>query len=429
MREYIAERLAEMKNPEERSILKKILTDVFISLYDETESKYNALENRVRNELPFYYDAYVIYSTVLPRAQVDGKHAYLSPIIAADAADPADSVLYTTELSGTVLNGGQPVLETVFYSADYWQCRQIIRDKRILDGAFTIQGAKYPFKFKLQPAKRYMERVEKMYHIFLRNDIPWTTINCAYLNKFFDVCLIELPEPLPRGAKLSPQQIELSFGPYQKAMERGLLPVWNIDIYHVKGEDFPVPVLDTVNYEYHFDTNMIGGNCAYLMDYDNSFVLSARREQDTLVVVSPQPKELAWDLYRFCPRQDTPVDRYLYPILTNARHDSFSTRLMNKYGTHITTKAEMRKLLSTFQASEYMELTDFHFADRDLSGGSYDMNPFIINEVRDPAFQKTMALLFKAADKTFFLNYDILSFLVSEFQMAYPEFRCVGAII
>jgi hypothetical protein len=414
-----------MDDNAERAFLKQVMADVFLPLYDETEEKYAALERRVRDELPLVYESYAVYSTVLPQDRADGNNAYLSPVIPHDAAE---RVLDAGELT-SALRDAQPVIATVFCEADYLECLRIGRDKRIFAGAFTVRSEKYPFKCVLKPTARYNERVEALYSAFIRNEAPWTTVNTAYFGKFFDVCLTELPKAPPRGVKIPPEQLEISFAPHDGIIRRGLIPVWNIDAFHVKGEDFPMPAADFVNYEYRFDTGAEGDESGFLLDYANEFILNVRREGGALVIVSPMQKGFEWDMYRIRRRRDNPIDIYPYPMLSNARADSFSARLMAKFGTHIATRAEMYKLLASFEASEYVELADFRFAGEKLPGDTYDMNPFILDEIRNPDYQKTLALVFKAKNRDFFLNRDIISFLVSELQSVYPEYRCVGTMV
>jgi hypothetical protein len=422
VRQYIAKRLDELGYGEQRVFLKRLMADVFLSLYEETEEKYAALERRVRDELPLVYESYTLYSTVLPQNRADGGHAYLNPVIPHDVADP---VLDAGELA-LALRDGQPVIATVFCEADYLECMRLCRDKRIFNGAIIVRSERYPLKCVLKPAARYSRRVEALYGMFIRNDVPWTTVNSAYFGKFFDVCLTDLPKTPPHGVKIPPEQLELSFAPHLK---RGLIPVWNIDVSHVKGEDFPMPAEDFVNYEYRFDTGASEDGTGFLLDYDNEYVLHVRREDNALVIVSPKQKGFAWDMYKIHGRRDNPMDIYPYPVISNARSDSFSTRLMAKYGTHITTRAELNKLLASFEVSEYVELADLRFAGEKLAGDTYDMNSFIRDEIRSPDYKKTLALVFKAKNRDFFLNRDIISFLVSEFQRVYPEFRCVGTLL
>ncbi|MDR0491780.1 MAG: hypothetical protein LBH28_11105 [Oscillospiraceae bacterium] len=422
MRAFIAERLAEIKEPGERVLLKQVLTDVFLPLYDETERKYAGLEQRVRNELPLLYDTYTVYSTVLPRERIDVMHAYLSPMIPEEANE---SVIDARSLAGDLAGGAHPTIETVFIEADYLECRKIVRDRRILDGLFTTSAGQYRFKCRMEPAKRYVDCVETLYNAFLRNDVPWTTVNGAYLNKFFDVKLVSMDE-MPANAKI--RSAEVSYSPYDAYVVRGMIPVWNVDTYRVKVDAFPEPAEDSINYEYIFETHKLGTENGYLIDFDSGFILSARREKDTFVIVSPQQQNFTWNLYRLRGRQDTEVDIYPYPILSNARRDTFSARLTLKYGTRIATPAAMRTLILSLEPSEFLEFADSHFAGDKLAGDTYDMNPFIRDEIRDPAHQKTLVMSFKAKKRDLFINRDLLSFMVSEFQAAYPEYRCVGTL-
>lgn len=57
------------------------------------------------------------------------------------------------------------------------------------------------------------------------------------------------------------------------------------------------------------------------------------------------------------------------------------------------------------------------------------MNEFILDEIRDGDRGKVLALYFRAKDNNFYLNRDILSFLVSEIQLFYPEYHCEGRLI
>jgi len=425
MRELIAKKLEEMHSTTERAILREVMNDVFLPMYDEIERKYAELEQRVRDELPFLYDTYTIYCTVMHRNQIAG-HSFLSPVFPEKAHE---SALNTRDLAEAISCDSAPIIETVFFEADYLKCQRLIRDKQIFDGAFIIQSERYPFKCRLEPAEQYSKVTEVLYSAFAKNGVPWTTVNVAYLNKFFNVCMTDILRELPKNSSINMNQIEICFEPYNESILRELIPVWNIDTFHVTGEDYPMPALDAVNYEYHFTIESLGSENGYLVDYDSSYILHTHRESDILVVTSPQKNRLAWNMYRFRQKQYSSIDAYPYPVLSNSRKDSFSSRLMLHYGTHISTRAEMRKLINSLDASEHMELTDFQFAGEKTVGDTYDMNSFIRNEIRDPNHQKTLVLSFTPKQREFFLNRDIMSFLVSEFQATFPEYHCVGALL
>ncbi|MDR2087768.1 MAG: hypothetical protein LBP73_00240 [Clostridiales Family XIII bacterium] len=91
MRELITARLNEMRGSEDKSLLKDVLEDIFLAMYDETERKYAALERRVRDELPRVYAPFAVHMTVLPRAQIEAGHPYLSPMLPEEADAPSVS--------------------------------------------------------------------------------------------------------------------------------------------------------------------------------------------------------------------------------------------------------------------------------------------------------------------------------------------------
>lgn len=421
MRELITARLNEICGSEDKSVLKNVLGEVFLALYDETERKYAALEQRVRDELPRTYAPFAIYMTVLPRAQIDIGHPYLSPLLPEEQA-----VLSTSDIVAALRDRAQLAIETVFVEADYLKCLRLMRERPIFNGGFYAGAERYAFKFRLEPAAGYAASVEKLYAVFLRNGMPWTTVNGAYLSKFFDVRLLETAEP-PPGVKI--QNTELDFGVYKDMIRRDVVPVWNIDKHRVKGDDFPEPARDKINHEFRFDTRELGENNGYIADYDSARILSVRREGGDFIAVSPESKSLSWDIYRLRRRKDRPVDDYPLPVLSNVRSDDFATRLLTAGGAHITTKAELRRMLDSFETSEYVTLEDLRFANAGFAGETYDMNPFIRDEIRDPAHRKSLVLVFRAKNKDFFLNRDIMSFLVSELQKTYPEYSCVGSLL
>ena len=60
---------------------------------------------------------------------------------------------------------------------------------------------------------------------------------------------------------------------------------------------------------------------------------------------------------------------------------------------------------------------------------TYEVNDFIVDEIRDSNIKKVLILSFEAQEKNNYLNYDILSFIISEVQFIYPEYECEGRLI
>lgn len=80
----------------------------------------------------------------------------------------------------------------------------------------------------------------------------------------------------------------------------------------------------------------------------------------------------------------------------------------------------------------YVVYEGFEILDRDNSGEaseSYTMNGFILDEIRDRDYEKRLVLLFRKKSALSFLLRDIMSFLVSEVQLMYGEYRCEGQLL
>jgi len=425
MQKLISKRLEEMRSITDRTVLKDALNEIFFELYNETERKYSALEERIRNELKLNYESYSVYSTVLHRDEVEEGHPYLSPMIPAEMES---IITKTDDLITALSDNSEPIIGTVFYEADYMKCLQPDFKGRVFDGSIELDSKSYNFKCRLRPATRYMALVESLYNIFIQNGVPWRTINCAYLNKFFDVCIMSIDEELPPKVNIAREQIDISLGEGNKFIHMNMIPVWNIDKHRVSGDDFAMPTIDYINYEYHFETEKLGSENGFLVDYESAYIQSIRREKDTVVAVSSEAYELDWDLYRFRPRHDRPVDSYRYPILSNARKDSFSARLTDAYGIQVRSKAELRKLVGSYETAKDIILDTITMTSDKVTEETYSMNKFIIDELRDPKYQRTMVLGFvsKSAD---FVTQDIISFMTTQIQAIFPEYNCVGKLI
>jgi len=427
MQELISKRLDELQSLEDKAILRDVLSAVFLELYEESERKYTALEQRVRNELPLIYARHSVYSTIAARNRVDIIHPYLSPMIQDEKDEP---IFIAKDLTDALESGEQPIIGTVFFEADTLKCRNPDFIDRIYDGVVDAGGQRYPIKCRLSPAKRYIKLVEKLYGLFLQNDMPWTTVNSAYMKKFFDIRLVSVLSPLPPRVKINCGSLDISFNQYEAMVHRDIIPLWNIDKHHIKGSDYPRPVHLHTNHEYCFNTAKLGVENGYLSDYDSKYIQSIRREGSNIIAVSPQKRELRWDMYRFRMKQDSAVEANQYPVISNARRDSFSARLTAAYGVQVKTKAELRGLVASYDEYErIVELKSINFAGEKFTGETYDMNEFIKDELRDPSYRKTLVLGYRAKNREHFLTRDIISFLTSQVQISFPEFNCVGVLV
>lgn len=95
----------------------------------------------------------------------------------------------------------------------------------------------------------------------------------------------------------------------------------------------------------------------------------------------------------------------------------------------VRAKGEIVRIINSFEASKYLELKHIEISER--ANGmkqTYGMNPFISDNVRVESDKKIMRLRFRPREGNSFILNDLMSFLVSEVQMYFPEYKCEGAL-
>jgi hypothetical protein len=221
----------------------------------------------------------------------------------------------------------------------------------------------------------------------------------------------------------------VSYGDRAEYIKSGLLPVWNIRKLQIISEDFPLAALDKVNHEYVFDLSGEGTENGYLADYGSADISAVRREKKSLIVTSPSEKGLIWDMYKVMKRKKYLTEYFTYDLMNNAQVDSFAGRMISYYGTVIKTRAELQRLLAAYDISEYVTLDSIEVLPKIADRESYEVNSFLLDEVRDPANTKSLMLRFKPLKRNSYLGRDAVSFLVSQVQVMYPEFHCMGVLL
>lgn len=117
--------------------------------------------------------------------------------------------------------------------------------------------------------------------------------------------------------------------------------------------------------------------------------------------------------------------------MTNQVSINFSNKLAFDKSYTIKTKTELARLINSFKASKYLKFHDISLMEssKEEQEHTYEVNNFIIDEIREDNIKKSLILYFEPANKENYLNKDILSFLVSEVQFIYPEYKCEGRLI
>lgn len=422
MKELMIERLRKIENLEQRQLLKDIVSGVFVNLIDYQDEMNKKLEERVFNEMDDFENMHDIYVTLSSRENVDPIHECLFPILRSDLEDKP---IHMDKLLEPLKNNQPSVLFTLFLECDAMQIQQLLAEQRQFTGKILTSEGQVHIKVMLQKNVTYLQEVEKLHSIFQMNGVPWKTINHPYIHKFFDVLLVECP-PLREETEILEFVIDLE--EYEDKKRLNMVPLWNIERIELKNIGFPTPALDKVNYEHVLSIRKTGAQHGYLVDGCEDDIRYIKRGENELTIVSPHDKSGVWQLLKIAKREEEKIGRLEYELISNRRKNHFTHKFANKYTPAVKTKGEIIRLINSFEVAEKVELVTIDVLETfNGESVSYSVNPFFIEELGEHSNKNVMLLTFKAKEHMNFMLNDILSFLVSEVQRYFIEYKCVGA--
>ncbi|SFA80165.1 normocyte-binding protein [Clostridium frigidicarnis] len=430
----IYEKLNEIQNLDDRLALKKILNGLFTSLEEYTKNKFNELEERVFNEVEYIKERYNVFCTMTKRENLDPTNEFLYPILEEDKEEDIYDVSEILEN----LNEKQSMnMFRVFLKCDYLLLNHIFKNEKMFKGTIKTDKNTYEAYFTLKQNNEYIKKTVELYKMFMNNNIPWTTINNPYIYKMADVVLIKCEEKIKKGESIN--KISIDFEDYDQYVEYNPVPLWNIKQVLLKSVGFPMPCEDKINYEHILSLKKEGENHGYLVNYEGSNIQYIRFMKDSLIVTSSEEESKKWNVWKVVSRDKFGTEIYDNDVMSNETNKSFVGKLALKNRYNVKTRAELERIISSFKVYKYLEFKHLELEELDegifsneekiKNSETYNMNEFIVDEIREENINKALILYFKAVDKNNYLNRDILSFLISEAQLLYPEYQCEGRLI
>jgi hypothetical protein len=413
-----------MEYLEQIKILKDIISGVFLNLIDYQESFNKNLEERIFSEIEDKEKRYDVYVTVNNIDNIDPVDDFLYPIISTDLEEKKNDA---GKIYEKLIKNEEVCLYTVFMNCDYLKIKEIMRSKKKYTGEIITDNQKYKIKVKLEQNKSYINEIENLYEIFQKNSFCWKTINNPYANKFFDVIITDC-EAL-ENEENEIKEINIDFEEIEEYKMTDVIPLWNVKRMSVKSDGFPMPALDRVNFEHLISLKKLGLDNGYLVDENEGLVKYVMRTSDSLTIVSPEEKASSWNILKISGQGKEQERKLQFELVSNSRKKSFINKFAQKNSQAIRTKGEIARIVNSFEVSKYFELTEIEIIDsKPKRGTTYDMNYFIIDDIRVAKDKKVMNLKFKA-NKDSIIIYDLLSFIISEIQMYFPEYQCEGELV
>lgn len=425
MEEMIKQEISRIDGLKERVVFKDIIERLFLSLYETNREMYRELESRIMDDLAFDLNRYRITMGIVEKEYLDPSHHLLSPIREEDMAEPAYEL---PEMMRQLAEEGRSLVKTWFLEYDYLGIQKLLSKERIGGVIYTDRGG-YPAEFAVSQNRAYLREISRLYEVFVNNGVPWQTVNAPYLYKYIDVYLLKMPEGITAAEKIL--KIEPDLEEFAQWAHDDLIPIWNIRRLKMDSVGFPVPCEDHKSYEHTISIREYGNEHVYLID-DAAHSYSIRQRENRLLIMGEEAEARKWQVYMIRSGENRRFDRYTYPLMTNQRRDEFLERFGRRQERRVRTGSELARLIQGYGMEDYVAYEGYEIQDgRDAeeAAETYSMNAFILDEIREREAVKRLVLLFRKKSKLTFLLRDIMSFLVSEVQLLYGEYRCEGKLL
>nr|WP_154896939.1 normocyte-binding protein [Paenibacillus xylanexedens] len=427
MKDIIRDRLNKMEDLEQRRMLKNLMTGVFLNLVEYQETLNKQIEQRVFDEVMPQEERHDVYVTLCQREELDPLHEFLYPILPEDVVPPK---VYLSEASEAMARGEEMTLFTFYMECGHGELQSLLHSDRTFGGEIVTDDGKHSITVRLKPSNVYISKVEELYQVFRKNSLPWKSVNAPYIHKFVDCILVGSDDKDQWNPQHTVKELSIHLEEFESYKRTNMVPLWNIQKLDMKTGGFPVPASDRINYEHVLPLRKTGTEHGYLVDGDESHIRYIKRSEEEITIVSPLEKSDSWTVLKVAGPVATRIGRMDFPLFSNNKREGFAGKYARQEGRSVRSKGEIARMVHAFQAAEGLELEEVQVvAPGPALGITYPLNGFVSDHVRVEADKHRMILRFSKhgiqPEQAIFLD-DLLSFLVAEIQLAFPEYRCEG---
>lgn len=426
VREDLQQHLEAAAAGQGREFAGEILAGALLQLFNETRSKYMRLARRIEAETDKDIAKYAIRMTVIDKSAYNPIHPTWFPILENELQS---ALIGEKDLCSAIGENKTIDIKHVFIAASDENCRKILSGAQSLPGFAQTDQGEIPALFRLTKSAAYRREVADLYKLFYANQIPWTTLNTAYLDKFFTARLERVEGRVPQGANLLGARID--YGAYSGLIDEGKLPLWNVRRFHYSGEAFPFPCVDSVNYEHELPLDNFAGRHGFLIETSEEIAdirheMNEQSGRPRIVVATPKESALSWNAREIIADPPKKSLGYDAPILSN---EIKTKRNAAPACLQLKTKAQLERVICDLDIEKFIRFTGYELLEvqspyPDLD----DMNWFIQSERFDPQSKRILRLHFSAARPGHYLNDAMARFAASSVQLLAPEYRCIGVL-
>lgn len=423
MKERIKKNLNKIQDLEDKKLLKETMNYVFNGIIDYTDAVYEAIHKRVFDEINLDETRRAIYTTICKKENYDQVDDFMFPMFQEDLKAKFEQ---TDDIIKKLATDEVIVLGHTYFACDYVTIQEIEKEVKEFQGKLITNKNSYAITIKIQQSKKYINKIENLYYNYMKNNLEWTSLNAPYLYKFFDFIVQEM-EPLEQGEEI--EQFKISLGEWDEFRVDHVIPLWNLEESTLISANFPIATGDSLRYQHRLhipDMETIYDNIIRFEDNYNGYVI---RDQKSISIIVPEENISCWPTYKFHePNPQIEYD-YEYPVVSNKYKENFLVGYTRGQNKVIRTKAELYRQLDAFELSDLFEIKEIEIVDQyEGQEETYLVNHFIEEDIRPEDGRKIMIISYIAHEETYIAR-DIMSFIISELQQYFPEYKCLGKML
>ena len=330
--------------------------------------------------------------------------------------DAHKEVLSAQQMIEALEQGQSYKIMSIFIRLGYDRLRQIEQEQRYFRGTIYTDYSEYPMKVVIKKNERYLEKIRDLYRIFEENHVRWKSICAPYIEKIYDVYVVETE--CPDDDEIL--RIDVDFEELSDVILYDYIPMWNIYTGNERTGIYPELSVDRVNYDHLIYASRFQKGKDYLIDSRETKVWNVYRTDADMRIICDSAEPISWDVLEF---SYEPYEREMdMPVFGN--RDSSEIR-----DAEIHTMAEVKRFIHALGYDNLLKLKDIKVMKikrQDIYKTTYSMDAFMEDELRNGFTRQVLRLVFQRVAEPGYLDWDIMSYIISRIQWKLPEFNCIG---
>ena len=426
MKEHWKKQLDAIEDVDERRLLRELLNTVVKPIEEYRDADLKEIKQQVFDEVKIDDEEFAIYGSIIKRSDYDGSSGFLHPMNESDLEEiPTEIDSITTAFE----NNEKPSLGKLYVNLDYLELNKIkkaLQDRKFKGFIKTSQNV-HEIEVSLIPYTGYIKQITKLYELFTENKLEWRTILHPKIHKFLQIQL-ETKIPFKKHEKI--EKITIDVEELKSHTQDDQVPLWNIKktSFSSYGKQATINNKECYEHTLLYETSTTR-KLGYLFDNEegNDEIINIRKEDDKMVLTSPKDIISKWSVWTTISPLESEIANF--NITSNRKKESFIDHYSRKRNRQLKTVGEIYRIANLSVDTSEVKLIDTKYnALQPENIETYELNPFIKDEIRADEDRKIMKLTFET-EKITPIARDIVSFITSELQLFYAQVKFVSELV